>query len=106
MFVAPQLDTADRLIRMVGYPTIVSVIVWAVRKWDAGRSEFLKVAEGVEQVKSDLVTMKTNHLAHLQDGINEVAKSNNEAVAVLKEIRSDIKESNQNTMLLLDRIPR
>ena len=51
------------------------------------------------QTLGGVTEIKTNHLAHLQDGIEKVAQSNVEAVEVLRDIKTGI-------AVLTDRFPR
>ena len=93
----PQLDFADELIRVFGYPAIIGAIVWASRKWDKWQQEFKIIRESTETavakisvVESEVNTIKTNHLAHLQDGIIRLAESNDKAVVYLQTISTGI----------------
>lgn len=102
----PQLELIDQLIRIFGWPTLLGVLVWVVRKWDTGQRELKELGENtklavetVTIVKSEVETIKNNHLAHLQDGITQVAASNDKAVIVLQNIDAGIK-------ILIDRTPR
>lgn len=102
----PQLELIDQLIRMFGWPALLGTLVWVVRKWDTGQRELKELGantklavETVNVVKSEVETIKNNHLAHLQDGITQVAVSNDKAVAVLQNIDAGIK-------ILIDRTPR
>lgn len=102
----PHLDLFDEIVRVCGWPTLLGAFVWAVRKWDASQIAFKEIGEntktavaGVEEVKSQVTTMQTNHLAHLQDGISRLADSNDAAVVVLHEIKTGI-------AVLSDRLPR
>ena len=102
----PHLDLFDEIIRTLGWPVLVSVLVWAIRTYDKGTRQFKEIGEntktavaGVEQVKVQVATMQSNHLAHLQDGITRLANSNDAAVEVLGEIKTGI-------AVLTDRFPR
>lgn len=102
----PQLELIDQLIRIFGWPTLLGVLVWVVRKWDTGQRELKELGENtklavetVTIVKGEVETIKNNHLAHLQDGITQVAASNDKAVVVLQNIDAGIK-------ILIDRTPR
>ena len=102
----PQLDLVDQYIRLISWPTLLSMVVWVVRKWDKGQAGFAEMSantkravETVSIVKQDVDIIKSNHLAHLQDGITQVAASNQKAVEVLYEIKSGID-------VLVDRTPR
>jgi hypothetical protein len=102
----PQLDLFDQVVRVIGWPTLIGILVWAIRTYDKGQQQFkdmdknsvAALATG-EQVKTMVSVMQTNHLAHLQTGIEAVAKSNDEAVAILREIKTGI-------TVLSDRFPR
>lgn len=102
----PHLEVIDYAVRILGWPTLLGTIVWVIRKYDAGQAEFKKLSEttnqaaqGVAVVQQQVTTIQTNHLAHLQEGIAEVAKTNAAAVEVLHEINNGIK-------IVLDRVPR
>lgn len=106
MVVPPQLELIDTIIRMVGWPAFLGAAVWAIRKWDAGQREFRdlhantkQAADTVLLVKQEVDIIKTNHLAHLQTGIDAVAKSNDQAVEILRKIDTGI-------TVLADRFPR
>lgn len=96
----------DTFIRIIGWPTALGVVVWVVRKWDAGQREFKDLhantkmaAETVNLVKAEVDSIKNNHLAHLQLGIEKLADSNDKAVEVLQDIKTGIE-------VLVDRTPR
>ena len=102
----PHLDLFDEIIRILGWPTLLGVLVWAIRTWDKGQRQFTEIGEntktavtGVAQVKAQVDVIQTNHLAHLQDGITRLADSNDKAVEVLGEIKTGI-------AVLRDRFPR
>jgi hypothetical protein len=102
----PQLELVDLVIRMLGWPALLAGLVWVIRKWDAGEQNFKTlesntrhVVETVTQVKADVATIKSNHLAHLQDGITKLTDSNDKAVDLLQDIKSGIN-------VLVDRTPR
>ena len=102
----PHLDLVEQLIRMFGWPALLGVIVWAARTYDSGQRELKQMSAnttlavaGVEEVKVQVTALQTNHLAHLQSSIEQVAKSNDVAVDVLREISTGI-------AVLTDRFPR
>jgi hypothetical protein len=102
----PHLDLVDQILRIIGWPALLSMLVWAIRTYDKGQAQFKDMDKNtqtavatVEQVKTMVSVMQTNHLAHLQTGIEQVAKSNDQAVAVLSRIDTNIQ-------ILADRMPR
>jgi len=102
----PHLEIADQVIRMLGWPTLLGVLVWVVRKWDAGQRDLKAMGDNtklavvtVTSVQAEVEQIKTNHLAHLQEGITLVAASNDKAVTLLQNIDASIK-------ILIDRTPR
>jgi hypothetical protein len=95
--VSPQLETIDTVVRIIGWPALLSGLVWVIRKWDAGQREFKDLhantklaADTVAQVKMEVDLIKSNHLAHLQDGITRLAGSNDRAVEILQKIDTGI----------------
>jgi hypothetical protein len=93
----PLLDNLDQVLRIIGWPALLSLLVWAIRTYDKGQIQFKAIEQNTqmavatsEQVKSMVTVMQTNHLAHLQSGIEAVAKSNDAAVAVLGRIDTNI----------------
>ena len=107
------LDLIEQLVRIFGWPALLSGLWWAFREiqkllvaFKTLQDNTTEAVTGVQVVQKDLQVLRDNHMAHLQTGIESVVRSNEEAVMVLKEIREDIRESSQNTALLLDRIPR
>lgn len=102
----PQLDLFDEVVRILGWPTLLCILVWAIRTWDKGQRQFKEIdgntkttIASVAQVKDLVTVMQTNHLAHLQTGIEAVAKSNDKAVEILQKIDTGI-------TVLADRFPR
>lgn len=100
------LDLIDQLIRIFGWTGLIGILVWVIRKWDAGQRDLktfgdnTKAAlETVIVVKAEVEKIKDNHLAHLQEGITKVASSNDKAVELLQDIRTGIG-------VLVDRTPR
>jgi hypothetical protein len=93
----PFLDSIDQMLRILGWPTLLSILVWGIRTYDKGQVEFkalqhntLTAVNEVGEVKTMVSVMQNNHLAHLQAGIEEVAKSNDAAVVVLGRIDTNI----------------
>lgn len=102
----PQLDTVDQIIRILGWPTLLCVLVWLIRTWDKGQRQVAEIdantkttIAAVSVVKDVVDKMTSNHLAHLQLGIEQVAKSNDQAVEILRKIDTGIS-------VLTDRFPR
>src|SRR3981189_848994 len=93
----PQLELVDTIIRIIGWPTMIGMIIWVVRKWDNGQREIKELGDNtrlavqsIAIVKTEVDTIKTNHLAHLQEGITLVAASNERAVDLLQDIKGGI----------------
>ena len=106
MFVASSLDSIDQLVRVLGWPTFLGIVAWAVRKWDKGQATLKDIhaqgklaAENSEAALTEIGVLKTNHFPHLQEGIESVAASNTEAVKVLQSM-------DKNIAVLVDRTPR
>ena len=102
----PHLDLFDEIVRILGWPTLLGILVWAIRTWDKGQRQFTEISEntktavaGVTAVSAKVDVMQNNHLVHLQDGIIRLANSNDAAVEVLGEIKTGI-------AVLTDRFPR
>lgn len=102
----PHLDLLDQIIRMLGWPTLLGGLGWAIRKWDDGQRDFKELSENtriavakVTTVETEVLAIKNNHLAHLQTGITSLSASNDKAVEVLQTISKDI-------AVLVDRTPR
>lgn len=102
----PQLDMIDQIVRIFGWPTLLCTLVWLIRTWDKGQRQVAEIdantkttIAAVSVVKDAVDKMTNNHLAHLQAGIEQVAKSNDEAVEILHKINTGIS-------VLTDRFPR
>ena len=102
----PHLDLFDQIIRIVGWPALLGVLTWAIRTYDKGRAQFSQMdkntqtaVDTVTEVKNLVTVLQNNHIAHLQSGIEQVAKSNDKAVEVLGRIDTNIQ-------ILADRMPR
>jgi hypothetical protein len=102
----PYLDLVDQLLRIFGWPALLTALAWTIRKWDKSQRQFQEIdkntkvaVEAVAQVQDQVNRIETNHLVHLQEGITRVAASNDKAVEVLNEIRTGIE-------VLVDRTPR
>lgn len=102
----PHIDLADSIVRIFGIPGILAGLVWLVRTYDKGARELRDVHADVAETRrmalethGGIAEIKNNHLAHLQTGIESVAKSNDEAVTVLHDIKTGIS-------VLTDRFPR
>lgn len=97
--VTPDLQFVDLLVRDIGWPTMIGCAVWLIRKWDRGTASFKDLSQNTKEavdrvtlVQSEVETIKSNHLAHLQLGLDA-------QLSVLQEISSNIK-------ILVDRTPR
>lgn len=95
--VHPQLDFADEIVRILGWPTLLCVVAWVVRKWDKNQHDIKSIVQNsqtavaaVAVVDQKLDKIKDNHLAHLQAGIEQVAETNAQAVTVLTNIDKGI----------------
>lgn len=102
----PNLDFVEQLVHVFGYPVLIGVLVWAVRVWDGGRRQFKDIESNtkttlteIAMVKSAVGIIESNHLTHLQDGIEKLTVSNDKAVDVLHEI-------NKGIGILVDRTQR
>ena len=67
-----------------------------LRQWAA---QLGAIGTDAKAARDGVMDMKMNHLAHLQTGIEQVAKSNDTAVEILREIKTGI-------TVLTDRFPR
>ena|ERR1035437_4204878 len=72
MDVHPQLDFADQIIRLLGWPTLLGGLVWAVRKWDKSAEAFKSIYDSTSETRRMMLEtlggvneIKENHLAHL-----------------------------------------
>lgn len=97
LLVHPQLDFADEVVRILGWPTLIAVVAWVVRKWDKNQRDLKSIVQNsqtavaaVAVVDQKLDKIKDNHLAHLQAGIEQVAQTNEQAVVVLTNIDKGI----------------
>lgn len=102
----PHLDTLDQIVRIFGWPCLLSVIIWAGKIIQKGQHDFKEMGANAklavtvgEEVKTQVGLLQTNHIAHLQQGIDKVAASNDKAVEVLQEISKGLS-------IVLDRVPR
>lgn len=102
----PQLNYLDELVRIIGWPTLICTVIWVVQKWDKGQREAKEISEnakaaadGVALVKTQMDTIITNHIVHLQTDIERLGTSNEKQVEVLQQINTSIK-------ILVDRTPR
>ena len=93
----PNLEVVDQIVRIVGWPAAVGAFVWAIRKWDTASMQWNNVRQDTTDARvkiletyNSIQDLKTNHLAHLQAGIEAVAKSNDLAVGVLQDISKGI----------------
>ena len=78
MFVHPQLDLADQIIRMLGWPALLGGLVWAVRKWDAAgvaaaamKDDTTETRRMVLETLGGVNTIRDNHLAHLSAEVSK-----------------------------------
>lgn len=107
MFVeSTALQVVHDVVESIGIPAVCATIAWAVRTYDRGQQELKSIMKNSEAtaakvlvVDQKLDTIKDNHLAHLQAGIESVAETNTEAVKVLSNIDKGI-------AILVDRGPR
>lgn len=84
------IDVVEKLVHIFGIPSIVGTIVWLIRQYDAGRRELKDLHENtkltvssVAEVKLAVDTMQTNHLKHLEDGINSLGSQCTRQVELL-----------------------
>ena len=98
MIAHPYLDEVDEWIRVLGWPTLVGIGVWAIRAWDKHQRQMNSIYTNTKDTKAELDLIQTNHLVHLQSGIEAVAKSNDKAVDILQNISTGI-------AVLVDRTP-
>ena len=103
---SPTVETIHSIVEIFGWPALLTGFVWLVRTFDKGQRELRDIHDGtklavttVAEVKNAVDTMQTNHLAHLQDGIESLAKSNDKAVELLVSV-------DRNIAILADRSTR
>lgn len=93
----PQLEFVKGIVSVLGWPALLGILVWLIRTWDKGQQQIHAIdakttitVQSVADVKAQVDVMKDNHLAHLQEGIAQVAASNDKAVEVLHKIDAGI----------------
>jgi hypothetical protein len=98
------MDVADEIVRVVGWPTLLGMVAWVVRKWDKGEHDFKelrentkKAVEGVSAVQVQVTKLETNHLAHLQEGIGKLVESNEQSATTLHAIEIGITQLVERT---------
>lgn len=74
----PQLDLADKVVRTLGWPALLGVIVWAIRTYDKSVAQFKIMNEDTTETRrmvletlGGITEIKTNHLSHLQDEVQK-----------------------------------
>jgi hypothetical protein len=92
-FDTPHLDEADKIIRMIGLPTIIGGIIWFVRAYDRGQQKLddirasTKSAElAAVQTKSTMDEVATNHLDHMAKSLEAQATIHEDQLRVLQSI--------------------
>lgn len=93
----PDISLVEQIVHIFGIPSIIAALVWLVRTYDKGVREVKEVREDAAETKRIVMEthggvqeIKTNHLAHLQDGISQLAASNDKAVDILQNIDKGI----------------
>lgn len=76
MFVHPQLDAVDSVVRILGWPTLLGVLAWAIRTYDKGTRELKDLTANTAETRrmvmethGAVTEIKTNHLTHLAEEI-------------------------------------
>src|ERR1017187_849787 len=89
----PQLEFADVIIRLLGWPFLIGTLIWVVRTWDRGQQQLKELetntrisAATITMVKDAVSLIQTNHLTHLQSGMEAVAASNEKTAAMLAAV--------------------
>jgi len=95
----PHLDLAEKLVRIVGWPSLVGVVIWLVRTFDASNRKLTDIDkhskaafDTVTVVQTQVDTMQSNHMAHMQEE--------------LKGQTVILTNMDKNIGLLVDRTPR
>jgi hypothetical protein len=91
------IDLIDKLVRIIGWPTLLGALVWIVRKWDKGQADFTEVCantrtavSGVAEVKAQVDKIQTNHFAHLQDSMQTLVQQSSKQVEILTSVDKNI----------------
>ena len=94
----PHLDLLEQLVHIFGIPGILAGLIWLVRTYDKGVHQARELSKDASETRrmvletlGGVTEIKTNHLIHVQEGLERLAGSNDKAVEVLQEIRSDMK---------------
>jgi hypothetical protein len=95
----PHLDLAEKLVRIFGWPSLVGVVIWLVRTFDASNRKLTDIDkhskaafDTVVVVQAQVDTMQSNHMAHMQDE--------------LKGQTVILASMDKNIGILVDRTPR
>lgn len=95
---ASSIDVVEKLVHIFGIPGIIVVIAWLIRQYDATQRAFISLHENtklavntVAEVKLAVDTMQTNHLKHLEDGINALGQQCTRQVELLVIIADRLK---------------
>ena len=93
----PLLDYADELVRTFGVPALLGGLIWAIRTAVKGIAQFKEIDNNTKlavsttvAVKAAVETMQTNHVAHLQSGIDLLGKQGETQVTTLASIDKGI----------------
>ena len=95
----PHLDLLEKLVRIIGWPSLVGVVIWLVRTFDASNRKLTDIDkhskaafDTVTVVQTQVDTMQSNHMAHMQEE--------------LKGQTVILTNMDKNIGLLVDRTPR
>jgi hypothetical protein len=104
--IAPAVEAVHSVVEILGWPTLLATIVWVVRKWDKLTGELRSIDKRTQDnlvtttvVKAAVETIRDNHLAHVEQGVKDLASSHDKTIEVLGSI-------DKNIALLVDRFPR
>lgn len=83
MYLNLDLDSLDKVARIVGFPSITALLIWIVRSWESQRRDTKEMHTFAKATHELVQTMNGNHLAHLQTDMTQVVQTNSKAVDLL-----------------------
>jgi hypothetical protein len=109
----PTIDTLDKLIRMLGWPLLIGIIVRLVRSYDKGTQQLKDIGDKAAISALNTATalvqidqIKDNHLSHLAQDLVDQKNKQEKTIEVIDNQTKILMSIDKGIAILADRSGR
>jgi uncharacterized protein YpmB len=97
MFVSPAVELARDLIQIFGIPAIIAAVAWVAVTYEQGQAKLNDIHANSAQALTDVANVKqvvdvmqSNHLKHVQEGVEGLNKQGEKQIELLTSLDKNI----------------